>query len=897
MAIDYGTTFDTYWNAARQTAAPGFIDADTLAHDILLACGGVRMLDVGAGMGQLVHALLRLGVNAEGIDVSAVAVAQAALTAPRRFRQASLLALPYEAAAFDTLIATNVLECLAPDDLATALAELRRVTARTLFLRISTVAAADGPWHHTVQPRRWWEERLFAAGFRKHPAYYQLNDYEALEHDGESITIVLERLPEAAAKAYPLSALAEERDLHMDMLRESGSRSDAHVARYQWAARYIRPGDAVLDAACGLGYGSYLLQAASTARSTLGIDGSDYAYDYAQANFASALPGLAFRCGMLPEALADIADHSIDVVVSFETLEHIDQNVATLAEFHRILTPGGRIITSVPNDWSDDSGEDPNPFHLHVYTLQRLARELGAHFILEQLVAQTANQYKMGSDRVTWHAAGRSLRPVPLAVLSEGAAPPAEWWLAVAMRSPLEGATVPYRETQYPTFEATAWHVTSYGRDYVNPWLPRALVDSGHRLRDGAALAALCEQVLLTAAPDSPDRGAALCVLAYQLLATGQARTAQIEALAQRVAAYLAAGPKTPHGVRWQVALHFVLGKLWLGHGDFIMARAALVACTALDPLVFSPLLCNRVIEARLILGSLDLAAGQRDGAVAHWRAGIALAARAVSGDWAAALGDLAAPAEFALPELASVFEYASACGYALAHVDEVHSKPWWWLHPRRDRLSQAAAGAKQLRHTKEALEHQQAELGRYARQADDLVRLAQAGRDREAQLQTELQQNGAMLASYRRQADEFAHQVAALQAIAQAAGAQRDELAAYRAQADEYARQVAALQAIAQAAGAQRDELAAYRAQADEYARQVTALQAASEAHHGQLLAALAHNAALAEQLAAEQAGAQAQRADFMQQQAMLQEALDERDQQLRAMRSAMERFKKGQS
>ncbi len=848
MAFDYAEQYNAYWSDPRHEATQSFVDADTLANDILLSCGGGRVLDVGAGMGRLVRALLRLGVDAHGVDISEVAVERAAPSAARRFHRGCALALPFEDGSFDTVVATNLLECLAAEDVAQALREIRRVTRRTVFLRVATGAASQGGHHGTVQARKAWEQCCFEAGFRKHPAYYQINDYAALEHDGPYVTILLERLPEAAAERYPLGALVAERDLHMDMFREAGSRSDAHVARYQWAARYIRPGDAVLDAACGLGYGSYLVQSASTARSTLGIDGSEYAYDYAMLNFGAGQPGLEFRCGMLPQALASIEDHSIDVVISFETLEHIDENVATLAEFHRILTPGGRIITSVPNDWSDASGEDPNPFHVHVYTLERLCRELERHFVLEELVAQTANQYKSGTDRLTWHAAGRSLLQVPLSVRDDGHAPPAEWWLAVAMRSPLEGATVPYRQTSYPSFTAPAWNVTNYARDYHNPWLVRGMVDSGHRLRDGAALARLAEQVARGAPADSPDAGAALCVLAYQMLEKHDAQAAHIEEMDGRIQAYLDAGPKTPHGVRWSVSLLFVLGKLWLEHGDFERARGALERCAALDALGFSPLLCNRTVEARLILGSLDIAAGDREAATAQWRAAILLARDAVAGDWSGALGELDRPAEFGLPELASVLEYASACAFALAHADEVESKPWWWLHPRRDRLSQSRRMGKELQHTRLGLQSVQTELQNYVRQADEFSHQLRRGQEQLEGMHGLADSQARELAAYREQAAEFANQVRVLQAsesklsdeLARSHGladSPASELAAYREQSAEFANQVLVLRTsesrltdelavLRGQADSQTTELSAYREQAIEFFKQVSVLQ-----------------------------------------------------------------------
>ncbi len=46
-----------------------------------------------------------------------------------------------------------------------------------------------------------------------------------------------------------------------------------------------------------------------------------------------------------------LADQSIDGVVSFEVLEHVQDERASLAEIHRVLRPGGWLALTVPNRW------------------------------------------------------------------------------------------------------------------------------------------------------------------------------------------------------------------------------------------------------------------------------------------------------------------------------------------------------------------------------------------------------------------------------------------------------------------------------------------------------------------------------------------------------------------
>lgn len=657
--------------------------AQDLADALLFSCGGRRVLHVGCGTGSTVRALLNLGIDAVGVDLPGVALGALAGRFPGRFHECVAFdALSFADRSHDIVLVTLSLAGGGEANLEALFTEIRRVANAAVYVLFDTSDSSA--------TRELIESKAFLVGFRKHPAYYQVNAYEALEHEGTRLAIVLEPMSDPMLARYPLEALREERDLHMDMLREPGARSDAHVARYHWALSCVRPGDRVLDAACGLGYGSYLLQACSPAASTLGIDGSDYAIDYANCCFAARLPGLAYQKGFLPDALESVEDGSIDLIVSFETLEHVEHNERLLEEFHRVLSPGGRLIVSVPNDWSDETGKDPNPFHLHVYTLDTLRNQLSGQFVIEKLVAQSASRHKSGAGLLQWVPATRRLEEVSVAV-PENEAPDAEWWLAIAMRSPLDTDGANYRESIFPEPAGGAWNVTAFARDYDNPWLPRGMVHVHHRLQEPKALGDLTNAVLRTAAEGSPDQGAALCVQAYQLLRSEALSDDAVAELASHVAAYIAAPPRTAQGVRWRISLLFVLGRLWMGVGRFEDARAVLEDCVALDPLEYSPLLGNRTVEAYLLLGVMSHVALEPEVAKAYWRSGVRLARRVLTADWREALGDCDTPADFGLPELASVLEHASSCAMALVGCDAADDKCGWWRSVLRNRVMEIA--------------------------------------------------------------------------------------------------------------------------------------------------------------------------------------------------------------
>ena len=116
-----------------------------------------------------------------------------------------------------------------------------------------------------------------------------------------------------------------------------------HVHRYAWAVPLCR-GESVIDVACGEGYGSAML--ARVAKSVVGIDVAAEAVEHAAATYGS-YKNLAFLQGSA-ESLP-CADRSCDVVVSFETIEHLAAQEEMLDEIRRVLRPDGFLVISSPN--------------------------------------------------------------------------------------------------------------------------------------------------------------------------------------------------------------------------------------------------------------------------------------------------------------------------------------------------------------------------------------------------------------------------------------------------------------------------------------------------------------------------------------------------------------------
>ena len=157
----------------------------------------------------------------------------------------------------------------------------------------------------------------------------------------------------------------------------SGEIAYEHWHRYAFARRFVA-GKRVLDAACGEGYGSALLGA--VAADVIGIDIDMATIDRARATYGDGKRTrfIASSCAGLP-----LPSASIDVVVSFETIEHLaaEDQLAMLTEFARVLTREGLLLMSSPNRrLYSDARNYVNPYHQRELYRDDLARLLAKRF-------------------------------------------------------------------------------------------------------------------------------------------------------------------------------------------------------------------------------------------------------------------------------------------------------------------------------------------------------------------------------------------------------------------------------------------------------------------------------------------------------------------------------------
>lgn len=157
-----------------------------------------------------------------------------------------------------------------------------------------------------------------------------------------------------------------------------------HEERYVFAGQHVAEKD-VVDVACGSGVGtSYLRQAG--ARRVWGVDIDKDAIAFANARYADC----EFAQG--DATSLSLPNDSVDVVVSFETLEHLSDQRRFLDECRRVIRPGGMLICSTPNT-TIYKWQSTNPFHVRELSKKEFSNLLNEYFCEVRMFSQGEQIY------------------------------------------------------------------------------------------------------------------------------------------------------------------------------------------------------------------------------------------------------------------------------------------------------------------------------------------------------------------------------------------------------------------------------------------------------------------------------------------------------------------------
>lgn len=134
-------------------------------------------------------------------------------------------------------------------------------------------------------------------------------------------------------------------------------------------------GGNVLEIGCGWGRGLELLTKA--ADHYTGIDKNDeliaaLSAEYPNATFISAnIPPLRTRTG------EPIPDNTFDYIVTFQVIEHIENDDLFIKEAHRVLKPGGKLLLTTVNKTFSLTR---NPWHVREYYADGLKALMAKYF-------------------------------------------------------------------------------------------------------------------------------------------------------------------------------------------------------------------------------------------------------------------------------------------------------------------------------------------------------------------------------------------------------------------------------------------------------------------------------------------------------------------------------------
>lgn len=162
-----------------------------------------------------------------------------------------------------------------------------------------------------------------------------------------------------------------------------------HVARYRWVAEWAQNRD-VLDAACGTAYGARLFRERG-ARKITALDLSRDAFE--EAKRVDELRGISLARADVSQL--PIRSRSVDLYVSFETIEHILEDREAIREAARVLRTDGLFVCSTPNrdllSPGNTLSDTPlNPFHVREYSIDEFVSLTSQCFEGVQLFAQTS---------------------------------------------------------------------------------------------------------------------------------------------------------------------------------------------------------------------------------------------------------------------------------------------------------------------------------------------------------------------------------------------------------------------------------------------------------------------------------------------------------------------------
>lgn len=165
-----------------------------------------------------------------------------------------------------------------------------------------------------------------------------------------------------------------------------------HLIRYIFALQDVYDKD-VLDVACGTGYGMYLMS--FFAKTVSGYDISKEAIEEARRFPYKCLVCLETRD---LEKNGDLSNHKVkqfDVIICYETLEHLGESEFLIANIRKYLKPKGSFYFSVPNR---PDLKDSNPWHKRAFNITTINALIEEYFSGKQVQWFGQDQFGLSNN-------------------------------------------------------------------------------------------------------------------------------------------------------------------------------------------------------------------------------------------------------------------------------------------------------------------------------------------------------------------------------------------------------------------------------------------------------------------------------------------------------------------
>lgn len=158
-----------------------------------------------------------------------------------------------------------------------------------------------------------------------------------------------------------------------------------HLERYEFAKKFVVD-KRVLDIACGSGYGTKMLKEGGAIQVD-GVDIDKEVIDYA--SYRNKAQGVSYYAG---NAQTYRSDKRYDVIISYETAEHIEDVGQYFTNMKLNLSANGIFIVSTP---ISDMDFNPKPylrFHLREWGFEAFQKEVEKYFEIAEVLLQISGK-------------------------------------------------------------------------------------------------------------------------------------------------------------------------------------------------------------------------------------------------------------------------------------------------------------------------------------------------------------------------------------------------------------------------------------------------------------------------------------------------------------------------